>query len=152
MTGGTVRLQEPVPAPISTVWAAATDWARQGEWMLGTEVDVVEGDGRGVGSRLAAFSAIGGIGILDRMEITAWNPPRSVEVRHTGKVVRGVGGFRILPDPVTEDHSIFLWYESFSLPLGILGEIGWVAARPAVEWGLRKSLRDFARFCRDYPD
>ena len=40
----TVALSVEVDAPVERTWAAATDWARQGEWMLGT---TVTGDGAG---------------------------------------------------------------------------------------------------------
>ncbi|ASO18527.1 uncharacterized protein YndB with AHSA1/START domain [Actinoalloteichus hoggarensis] len=149
MSTADVVLRVAVPERAETVWAAATDWARQGEWMLGTEVDVVGGDGRSVGSRLAAFTGAGGIGFLDRMEITGWDPPRSVAVRHTGRLVRGEGGFRILPHDGGE-RCTFLWEERLTLPLGALGGLGWAMVRPAFEWGLRRSLTDFARLCRDY--
>ena len=42
-----------VDAPAETVWHAVTDWAAQGEWMLGTRVTVDgPGDGRQLGARL----------------------------------------------------------------------------------------------------
>ena len=60
----------PVAAPAETTWAALTDWTRQGEWMLGTSVRVTGGDGRGVGSTLAAFTGVGPLGFTDTMRIT----------------------------------------------------------------------------------
>ena len=51
-----------VGASAGTTWLALTDWTRQGEWMLRTDVRVVEGDGRSVGSKLAAFTGFGHVG------------------------------------------------------------------------------------------
>src|SRR5207248_3710582 len=76
-----------VEAPAGTTWLALTDWTRQGEWLLATEVKVVEGNGRSVGSRLAAFTGVAGIGFTDTMEITSWEPPVRCAVRHLGTVV-----------------------------------------------------------------
>ena len=38
-----------VDAPPRQVWAALTDWTRQGEWMLLTDVEVTGGDPAAVG-------------------------------------------------------------------------------------------------------
>ena len=52
-----------VEAPPEAVFAALTDWPTQGEWMLGTRV-WADGDGRGVGARISAFTGVGRIGFL----------------------------------------------------------------------------------------
>ncbi|MGH3824390.1 MAG: SRPBCC family protein [Pseudonocardiaceae bacterium] len=78
-----------VEAAPETVFAAATDWDRQGEWMLGTTTRVCRGDGRSVGSEVEAVTGIAGIGVADRMQITVWDAPSRCEMRHLGRVVRG---------------------------------------------------------------
>ncbi|MGH3687168.1 MAG: SRPBCC family protein [Pseudonocardiaceae bacterium] len=138
-----------VNAPPETVFAAATDWARQGEWMLGTTVRVCRGDGCSVGSELAALTGIRGIGVTDRMQITRWEPPARCEMRHLGRVVRGTGVFAV--QPRGHDAATFEWTEQLELPLGVLGEWGWPLVRPLFGWGLRLSLDRFADFCRTYP-
>ena len=72
--------QVDVDAPPEQVWAALADWDRQGEWMMLTDVQAVDGDGQGVGGRLAAVTGVklpGGrqVGVLDTMLITAWESP-----------------------------------------------------------------------------
>ncbi|HEX6342690.1 SRPBCC family protein [Umezawaea sp.] len=141
-------LKVPVAAPAGTTWAALTDWTRQGEWMLGTSVRVTSGDGRGVGSTLAAFTGAGPLGFTDTMRITDWEPPTRCAVLHTGKVVRGTGEF--LVEPVTEWTSEFVWVERLDLPLGVVGRLGWPLVRPAFTWGVRRSLEKFARFAEAY--
>lgn len=143
----TVRVD--VPAPPETVFAAATDWERQDEWILGTTVRVVRGDGRSVGSEVEAVTGVRGIGVTDSMRITAWDAPRSCEVRHTGRVVRGVGVFAVRPRG--RDAATFEWTERLDLPWGVLGRLGWTVIRPVFDWGLRRSLDRFADFCRRYP-
>ncbi|MDX6197550.1 MAG: hypothetical protein QOJ79_701 [Actinomycetota bacterium] len=132
-----------VDAPAERTWAAAVDWARQGDWMLGTRVRPTAGDGQGVGGELEAFSGIGPIGFLDPMQITLWQPPRACHVRHTGRVVRGTGAFEV--EPRGDRRSRFHWREDLDLPLGGVGRLGWVLVRPLFAFGVQLSLRRFAR-------
>jgi Polyketide cyclase / dehydrase and lipid transport len=141
-----------VDAPPGRTWAALTDWIRSGEWMLATDVRTVGGPAQGIGGRLAARTGVpvpGGwhLGVLDTMEITGWDPPRRVEVRHTGRVVRGGGVFEVRPHGA---GSTLVWTEDLDLPLGALGRLGWPLVSPAVRAGLRFSLRRFAGFAREH--
>jgi hypothetical protein len=140
-----VQVSARIAESADTVWAAATDWARQGEWMVGTEVHVLGGDG-GLGSRLAAFTGIGGVGVLDTMDIVEWRPPVCCRVRHVGKLIVGHGGFRVIRD--APHTCTFLWWERLELPA--VGAVAWPWMRPAVRWGLARSLRRFAAFCPRY--
>jgi uncharacterized protein YndB with AHSA1/START domain len=142
-----------VDAPPQRVWAALTDWAHQGEWMLGTDVRTVDGDAQDLGGRIAARTGVplpGGrhVGVLDTMVITRWEPPRRVDVRHLGRVVRGSGVFEVRP---RGDGSTFVWTEVLDLPLGALGRAGWPLVRPAMVAGVRLSLRRFADYARSHP-
>jgi carbon monoxide dehydrogenase subunit G len=138
-----------VEAPPERVWEVLTDWVGQGEWMVATDVETVGGPAQGVGGRLAARTGVpvpGGrhLGLLDTMVITKWDPPRLVEVQHTGRVIRGPGIFEIEP---RGEHATFVWTERFYLPWGWFGVVltpGWYAVRPFVRWGVRRSLRRFA--------
>ncbi len=136
-----------VDAPAERVWAALTDWGRQGEWMLGTTVRATVGQGRQVGDEMEAFSGIGRVGFLDRMRITRWDPPWVCEVLHEGRIVRGPGTFAV------EAHgsgSVVIWAEDLDLPLGALGRLGWPLVRPFARWGLHRSLQRFARWAPAY--
>ena len=132
-----------VNAPVEAVFDAFTQWAAQGEWMLGTRVEVRAGDGRSADSRIAGWTGIGPVGFWDTMTITRWEPPHRVDVLHTGAVVRGTGTMEVLALP--EGRSRFLWSEGLDLPLGLLGRIGWPLVKPAFAAGVRRSLRKFAR-------
>jgi carbon monoxide dehydrogenase subunit G len=141
-----------VDAPPERVWAALTDWVRQGEWMLATDVRTLDGNAQEVGGRLEARTGVpvpGGrhLGVLDAMLITRWEPPRRVDVRHTGRVVRGTGVFEVRP---RGEHATFVWTEVLDLPLGALGRLGWPLVRPAMQAGVRLSLRRFAAFARTH--
>lgn len=143
----TVRVD--VNAAPETVFAAATDWERQGEWILGTTVRIRHGDGRSIGSEVEAVTGVGGIGVTDRMRIILWDAPSRCEVRHTGQVVRGTGIFAV--QPRAGGGATFEWTEQLELPLGALGRLGWPLVRPIFGWGLQRSLDRFAGFCRNYP-
>lgn len=132
-----------VEAPVEATWAAAVDWASQGDWMLGTRVTPTHQDGAGVGGRLEAFSGVGRVGFLDTMEITLWQPPRACHVVHTGRVVRGTGAFEV--EPRGDGRSRFHWREHLDLPLGVVGRLGWLLVRPLFAYGVQVSLRRFAR-------
>jgi hypothetical protein len=149
MTGVTLTKQVDVDASPETVFAAATDWDRQREWMLGTSVRVLRGDGRSLGSELEAVTGMAGIGVADRMRVTVWDAPWRCEMRHLGRVVRGIGIFAVRPRG--RDGATFEWTEQLELPLGVLGAAGWLLVRPLFGWGLQWSLDRFAAFCRTYP-
>ena len=149
--------QVDVDAPPEQVWAALVDWDRQGEWMLLTDVRAVDGDGQGVGGRLEAVTGVrlprrllGGrrLGVLDTMIVTVWQYPHRVDVRHTGRVVRGTGTFEVRPRD--GGGSTFVWTEGLDLPLGALGRAGWPLVRPVMAAGVRLSLRRFAAYARDH--
>ena len=141
-----------VDAPPRQVWAALTDWTRQGEWMLLTDVEVTGGDPEAVGGRLAARTGLprpGGrhLGVLDTMVITEWDPPRRAVVQHTGRIVRGPGTFEVVPRFA---GSTVTWTEQLWLPFGVVGRLGWPLVKPAVVLGVRLSLRRFADFAMRY--
>jgi uncharacterized protein YndB with AHSA1/START domain len=125
------------------VFAVLTDWSRHHEWMALTRAWVVSGDGQRPGSRLAASTGVGPLKFLDTMEITRWDPPYSVEVRHTGRVVRGTGRFRVLPRP--GGGSTIVWEEELKLPFGPAGRLCWLVARPVSEAFFRLSLCRLAK-------
>lgn len=137
-----------VAASAGTTWLALTDWARQREWMLGTEVRVVSGNGRSVGSRIEAVTGVAGIGVTDTMEITSWEPPVRCTVRHLGRTVRGTGAFHVQARDA--QRSVLIWTEHLTPPWGPVGRLGWQVVKPVFRLGLARSLRNFARFAERY--
>lgn len=131
-----------INADAHTVFAAVVDWPSQGEWMLGTRVEAVQGLGHEVGAELAAFTGVGRFGFLDTMTITRWDPPHRVDVLHTGSVVKGTGTMEVIELP--DGRSRFVWSEDLELPLGALGRIGWPVAKLPFVLGVQRSLEKFA--------
>ena len=139
---GRVSVGVPVRAPASAVWDAVTDWAAQGQWIPATRVCAVDGDGRGVGGRIEAFTGLGRLGFLDTMVVTEWRPPTWCAVEHTGRVVRGTGAFAVVETP---DGAVLSWSEDLELPGGALGGVGWWLISPFVRLAVRHSLTRLAR-------
>jgi hypothetical protein len=140
----TLVLTVDVDAPVEQTWAGAVDWTGQGEWMLGTTVRPTRSGGQGVGGSIEAFTGVGPVGFLDTMEITLWEPPHRCHMLHTGRLVRGTGAFEV--EARDGDRSRFVWREDLQLPLGALGRLGWPLVKPVFAYGVRLSLRRFARW------
>ncbi|GII95983.1 SRPBCC family protein [Sinosporangium siamense] len=136
-------------ASAERVFAVLTDWPRHREWMVLTTAEVTEGDGRSVGSRLAAFSGLRPAGFLDTMTITRWEPPHVVAVEHTGRLIRGTGVFHVRD--TAPGTSTISWSESLDLPFGPIGRAGWILAGPLSEALLRTSLRRLAHLSATRP-
>jgi hypothetical protein len=132
-----------VDATQQQVWDAVVDWERQSEWIPLTRVRRVAQAGAGVGGGIEGWTGIGPIGFLDRMTITAWQPPARCEIRHIGPLVRGSAAFEVIPMP--GGRARLTWSERIEPPLGPAGAVGWRLAMPVARWGLQRALRRFAR-------
>ena len=126
-----------VQATPQQVWDLAMDWQRQGDWMPGTWVR----GGAGIGAGVTARTGIGPLGFTDTMVITEWEPPRRCVVRHTGKVVRGLGIFEVVPQG---QQTEFRWTELLDLPIPGAAALGRWTVAPLARRGLAIALRRFA--------
>ena len=128
-----------VAAEPAATWRAAVDWPRQREWIWATRVS----GGHGPGAEVTGWTGIGPVGFTDPMVITEWDPPRRCVLRHTGWLVRGSGIFEVAPHG---PGSQFRWTEHLQLPVPpAIGRLAGLVITPLAEWGLRSSLRRFAR-------
>lgn len=128
-----------VPVPAERLWQVLVDWPRHAEWVPFTRAE----GGGGTGERIEAWTGIGRLGFLDVMDITAWNPPYRVAVRHVGAALRGEGRFDVLDLP--GGRCRVTWAELIDLPFGPAGRAGWIAVGPLVTAMLRLSLRRLAK-------
>ena len=95
----------------------------------------------GVGARVAVRTRVLGVPLLeDVLEVTAWEPPRRLQVKHHG-VVRGRGEWTL--EPVT-GGTLFRWLEDMSMPPPLLGELALLAYRPLMRGTMRRSLARLA--------
>ena len=135
----TIAAQVTVAAGPAATWRAAVDWPRQHEWIWATRVR----GGHGPGAEVTGWTGIGPIGFTDPMVITEWDPPHRCVLQHTGWLVRGTGIFEVAPHG---PGSQFRWIEHLQLPVPpAVGRLACRVITPVAEWGLRSSLRRFAR-------
>ncbi|MDP9023033.1 MAG: SRPBCC family protein [Actinomycetota bacterium] len=139
-------LSREVDAPPSVVWRVLTDWERQAEWMVDARAVRVTGDRRqGTGVELRVPTRVVGVTVQDTMRVTVWEPPRMLGVRHTGRLISGVGAFVLEP---VEGGTRLVWWEEVDPPLGALGELGAsLVVRPYLARLFGRSLDAFARIC-----
>ena len=152
-----------VSVPADVLWEVVSDLEGQSEWMLGTRVEITDGDGRSVGTELRAVTGLGPLVVADTMRVTEWTEPpagahathrehrepdvRRIVVTHTGTVIRGDGVFAV--EDLGPGRSRFLWSELLELPFGVLGRLGWPVVRPVFRAGVAHSLRRMARRTED---
>lgn len=96
-----------------------TWWERQSDWMLDADEVVVRSDIReGVGVRLRVRTRVFQVpAFVEPMEVTAWDPPRSLTIAHGGPV-RGRGTWLLEP---VDGGTRFTWIEEIELAVPILG-------------------------------
>ncbi len=133
-----------VQAPVAEVFGAMVDLRSQDKWILATKLFAIDGDIAvpQVGSKIAALTGVAGIGVLDTMTVTVYEPPHLWVTQHTGNAFKGTGIFQVDPLP---DGARVTWAEEIDLPFGIIGRLGWRVAEPIVRWGLTASLKRLAK-------
>lgn len=129
-----------VDAPAGRAFERLLDWEAQGEWMVATRV-------RADGDQVEAVTGVGPLAVRDSMVVTQRVLPAGGSagrclVRHTGRLIRGTGAFEV--QPLGPARSRVVWSEWFVLPMGLVGQVGWLAVRPLLRAGLALSLRRFA--------
>jgi uncharacterized protein YndB with AHSA1/START domain len=118
-----IRITADYDAPPATVWAAVEQVDTHVDWMADAEVIRFMTDRtEGVGTRFECITKVGPVRLTDRMEITEWDPGRTMGVRHTG-LVTGRGRFTI--DPLDDGRrSRFAWEEDLTFPWWLGGRVG----------------------------
>ena len=97
---------------------------------------------RGVGTRIWCVTAVGPIRLIDHMEITAWEPERTIGVRHDG-IVSGSGAFTM--EPIDEGRATrFTWTERLYFPWYLGGPLGAFVGRPVLARIWRRNLDGLA--------
>lgn len=128
-------------------FAALVDPAAQERWMIGTRLYPVQAPAAvpQIGSRVAAFTGVGGFGFLDTMRVTAYEPPDRWVVDKDGDFLRGVG---IMQATSTPDGCRVTWTNELTLPFGVIGRLGFLVARPVAQAALGACLRRLGRLLR----
>jgi hypothetical protein len=134
----TISVSRTVPADVGVVWDALADLGAHIEWMADARaIRFTSPTTEGIGTTFDCDTKVGPFRLHDRMEVTEWEPERSMAVRHVG-LVTGEGRFTLHPVPAGTD---LRWEERLRFPWWIPG---WPAAAVLKRiW--RGNLRRFER-------
>jgi uncharacterized protein YndB with AHSA1/START domain len=117
-----VRASVIVEATPAEVWAAVEDVATHVDWMHdATAIRFTSAQHAGVGTTFDCDTRIGPIQLVDRMEITAWEPEHTMGVRHVG-LVTGTGAFTLRD--AGRGRTEFLWDETLTFPWWMGASLG----------------------------
>ena len=111
-----IRVTADYDATPDAVWRAVEHVDTHVDWMADAEtIRFLTEQTAGVGTRFECVTRIGPVRLTDRMEITEWEPGRSMGVRHRG-VVTGTGRFTI--EPLDDGRRTrFSWEEELHVPV-----------------------------------
>ena len=111
-----------IDAPPDRVWQVLEPLERHVDWMADAVAIRFQTDQtRGVGTRFLCDTKIGPIRLTDAMEITAWQPGRTMGVVHSG-LVTGRGEFTLVAAP--GGRTTFCWDEVLTFPWWLGGAVG----------------------------
>lgn len=139
-----------IAAPPEVVWEILADLEHQAAWMVDVrKLKVVTEEKRGVGAIMHVTSELFRLPIVkDVMAITAWEPPRRMDVEHRGQF-KGTGQFLLEP---AHNGTTFIWIEDFAPPLGRLGELVFaLVVRPHLRRVFARSLANVRRLAEADP-
>jgi carbon monoxide dehydrogenase subunit G len=139
-----VRFEErtTIEAPPERVWEVLSDWEQQASWMPDVAWMRLLGPERELGARLEVRTKVFGVPLAtDLVEVTAWEPPRRLAIRHIGVVV-GTGEWHLEPVP---EGTAFTWIETFRMPPPVIGDLALWIYGPWQRAMLRRSTRNLNR-------
>jgi hypothetical protein len=135
-----VKVSTVVDAPPDAVWADLEDISSHVEWMRdAVAIDFTSAQRSGVGTEFACATKVGPFRLTDHMEITGWEPERSMGVRHVG-LVTGEGTISLRAR--RRGRTKVTWDERLTFPWWMGGPAGGLVARPLLTWVWRGSLRN----------
>jgi uncharacterized protein YndB with AHSA1/START domain len=109
-------------APPATVWRVIEPIEDHVQWMADARsIQFATSQRRGVGTRFTCETAIGPLRVDDQMEITEWQPERTMGVRHHG-LVTGSGRFVLAPLDDGQ-RTRFTWHEELRFPSWLGGPV-----------------------------
>jgi uncharacterized protein YndB with AHSA1/START domain len=112
-----------IDAPVERVWEIVEPVERHIDWMHdAVAIHFLTDQHRGVGTKFLCDTAVGPIKLVDRMEITEWEPNATMGVRHTG-LVTGTGAFTLTSIDM-DRRTRFAWVEELTFPWWLGGRLG----------------------------
>jgi len=126
-----IRVSADYDATPDAVWRVLEPIDDHAQWMADAEtIRFLTDQTEGVGTRFECVTRIGPIRLVDDMEITAWEPARTMGVRHRG-VVTGEGRFTLEPLDGGR-RTRFTWDEELRFPWWLGGPLGSAVGGPLV--------------------
>lgn len=127
-----LRVEVTIQAPPAVVWSHLEDIATHVEWMADAVAIEFLGDReRGVGTRFTCRTRVLFLQTADVMEITEWEPPHLMGVRHAG-AVSGEGRFELQPQGPAGQSTTMVWVERLRFPWWLGGRLGAIVAHPVL--------------------
>ena len=132
-----IRVTTAMAAAPERVWAEVADIESQPRWMQdAVAIRFSSAQRSGVGTAFECDTRVGPLRLVDRMEITDWDPPRALGIRHVG-IVTGRGRFLLEP---TDGGTRFTWEEELTFPWWLGAGAGGRLAAPVLAAVWRRSL------------
>ncbi len=143
-----IRVSIELDAPPDRVWEVLEPIERHVDWMADAVEIRFDGDQtRGVGTAFVCDTKVGPFKLTDRMEITEWEPGRSMGVGHSG-IVTGSGVFTLEPIDLGR-RTRFTWDEDLRFPWFVGGPIaGLIGGQAVLRTIWRRNLRALDRLIR----
>lgn len=135
-----IRVSITIDATPAEVWSVVEHVADHVDWMHdAVAIRFTTDRTSGVGTAFDCDTKVGPIRLTDRMEITEWEPERSMGVRHVG-LVTGVGAFSLAP--LDGGRTAFSWAEELHFPWWMGGRLGGAVGAPILRRIWRRNLRE----------
>ena len=145
----TIRVSTLIDAPPAQAWEQVRDISSHVRWMEDAEAIRFTSDSRsGLGTTFECDTRVGPLRLTDHMEVTEWEEPRRLGIRHVG-VVTGAGRFTIEP---SGPGTLFTWEERLSFPWWLGGELAGRAGAPLLARVWRRNLRNLKALIEGGPD
>lgn len=123
MPAGSIEVGIEIDATPEQVWHVVEPVERHVDWMHDAVAIRFTGEQtRGVGTEFLCDTKVGPFRLVDRMEITEWEPGRVMGVRHIG-MVTGTGRFTLEAIDLGR-RTRFTWAETLTFPWWMGGPLG----------------------------
>lgn len=138
-----IRVRTVLDAPPGRVWEDLRDIASHTQWMHdAVAIRFTSRRRQGVGTTFDCDTRVGPFRLVDRMEVTEWEPARVMGIRHVG-LVTGRGRFTLRP--ARRGRTRFEWAEQLRFPWWMGGPIGAALSKPVLRRIWKRNLRNLQR-------
>jgi carbon monoxide dehydrogenase subunit G len=140
---GSIRVSTVIDRDPAAVWDTVGHIDRHVDWMLDAEsITFTSATRSGTGTTFDCVTKVGPVRLVDKMEITEWEPASVMGVRHAG-VVTGSGRFTL--EAVGEGRTRFTWDEALTFPWWMGGPVGGVVGGQVMKLVWRRNLTKLKR-------